>query len=336
MEPRESIEVTEVPTSKSNSPRLAMGAGVKKMGLRFDPGAYGTTIVLVLGIIITSILSPAFLTVSNISNLLSQIAALGIVTMGQTIALVAGGIDLSVGSNVALSGVVAGLMFQAGIPLWIDCIVALLCATFIGLVNGVLISANRAHPFIITLGMLTLLEGIAELITGGSPINDMGALATTVGGILPIGIPTSVLILFVIVLLVWVFLNRVPLGRAIYAIGGNEEASFLSGVSIKRTKILLYTIVGLIAGIGALVLSGILNAAEANIGVGLELQSIAAAVIGGTTLIGGRGGAWRSLLGVLLLGFVSNSLNLLSIGANYQNIALGIIVIIAVMVQKTR
>jgi ribose transport system permease protein len=337
MEPRNSIGVTDITPSKSDSPGPDGGKRSNVLsGLRFDPTAYGTTIVLILGIIITSILSPAFLTVSNISNLLSQIAALGIVTMGQTIALISGGIDLSVGSNVALSGVVAGLMFQAGIPLWIDCLAALLCATLVGLVNGVLIAANRAHPFIITLGMLTLLEGIAELVTGGSPINDMGALATTLGGVLPIGIPTSVIILFIIVLLVWVFLNRVPLGRAIYAIGGNEEASFLSGISIKRTKILLYTIVGLIAGIGALVLSGILNAAEANIGTGLELQSIAAAVIGGTALIGGRGGAWRSLLGVLLLGFVSNSLNLLSVGANYQNIALGIIVLIAVMVQKAR
>lgn len=336
MEPRNSIGVTEVTSSKGASSWSDMRKRLKEIGLRFDPSAYGTAIVLIFGIVITSVLSPAFLTVSNISNLLSQISALGIVTMGQTIALVSGGIDLSVGSNVAISGVVAGLMFQAGIPLWIDCLAALVCATLVGLINGVLIATNRAHPFIITLGMLTLLEGIAELVTGGSPINDMGALATTLGGILPIGIPTSVLILFVIVLLVWGFLNRVPLGRAIYAIGGNEEASFLSGISIKRTKILLYTIVGLIAGIGALVLSGILNAAEANIGTGLELQSIAAAVIGGTTLIGGRGGAWRSLLGVLLLGFVSNSLNLLSVGANYQNIALGIIVLIAVMVQKTK
>jgi ribose transport system permease protein len=336
MEPRNSIGVTEVTSSKDASSWSGRGKRLKMIGLRFDPAAYGTAIVLIIGIVITSILSPAFLTVSNITNLLSQISALGIVTMGQTIALVSGGIDLSVGSNAAISGVVAGLMFQAGIPLWIDCLAALVCATLVGLINGVLISTNRAHPFIITLGMLTLLEGIAELVTGGSPINDMGALATTLGGVLPLGIPTSVLILFIIVLLVWGFLNRVPLGRAIYAIGGNEEASFLSGISIKRTKILLYTIVGLIAGIGALVLSGILNAAEANIGTGLELQSIAAAVIGGTTLIGGRGGAWRSLLGVLLLGFVSNSLNLLSVGANYQNIALGIIVLIAVMVQKTK
>lgn len=303
---------------------------------RIDATTYGTTVVLIVGIIITAIFQPVFLTVSNIANVLSQIAVLGILTMGQTIILISGGIDLSVGSNVALSGVAAGLLFLHGVPLWIDCIVALACATLIGLINGVLIAQNRAHPFIITLGMLTLLEGIAELVTGGSPVNDMGALATTLGGTIFFGIPTAVVLLFVVVVLTAFFLARTPLGRAAYAIGGNEEASYLSGVPIKRTKIYIYTLAGLIAGIAALTLSGILNAAEANIGTGLELQSIAAAVIGGTPLIGGRGGAWRSLQGVLLLGVVSNSLNLLSVGANYQNIALGIIVLIAVMVQKNR
>jgi ribose/xylose/arabinose/galactoside ABC-type transport system permease subunit len=304
--------------------------------LQINAAAYGTTVVLIVGIIITSIFQPVFLTVSNIANVLSQIAVLGILTMGQTIVLISGGIDLSVGSNVALSGVVAGLLFMHGVPLWFDCLAALTCATVIGLVNGVLIAQNRAHPFIITLGMLTLLEGIAELVTGGSPVNDMGALSTTLGGTIFLGIPTAVVLLFVVVVLTAFFLARTPLGRAAYAIGGNEEASYLSGVPIKRTKIYIYTLAGLIAGIAALTLSGILNAAEANIGTGLELQSIAAAVIGGTPLIGGRGGAWRSLQGVLLLGVVSNSLNLMSVGANYQNIALGIIVLIAVMVQKNR
>ncbi len=337
MDSRNSVEETGATHSVKKSSPAGAREWIKRARLRVNLADYGSTIVLIVGVLITAILSPVFLTVSNISNLLSQIAVLGIITMGQTIVLISGGIDLSVGSNVALSGVVCGLMFQAGIPLWIGCIAALVCATLVGLINGTLIAQNRAHPFIITLGMLTLLEGIAELITNGSPINDMGALATTLGGVLPfINLPVSVLILAVIVLLTVVFLRRVPLGRTAYAIGGNEEASFLSGISIKRTKIYLYTLVGLIAGIGALVLSGILNAAEANIGVGLELQSIAAAVIGGTTLIGGRGGAWRSLQGVLLLGWVSNALNLLSVGANYQNIALGVIVIIAVMVQKTR
>jgi ribose/xylose/arabinose/galactoside ABC-type transport system permease subunit len=304
--------------------------------LRIDATTYGTTVVLIIGIIITSVFQPVFLTVSNIANVLSQIAVLGILTMGQTIVLISGGIDLSVGSNVALSGVAAGLLFMHGVPLWIDCLVALTCSTVIGLINGVLVAQNRAHPFIITLGMLTLLEGIAELVTGGSPVNDMGALSTTLGGTIFFGIPTAVVLLFVIVVLTAFFLARTPLGRAAYAIGGNEEASYLSGVPIKRTKIYIYTLTGLIAGIAALTLSGILNAAEANIGTGLELQSIAAAVIGGTPLIGGRGGAWRSLQGVLLLGVVSNSLNLMSVGANYQNIALGIIVLIAVMVQKNR
>jgi ribose/xylose/arabinose/galactoside ABC-type transport system permease subunit len=304
--------------------------------LRIDAATYGSTIVLIVGIIITAIFQPVFLTVSNIANVLSQIAVLGILTMAQTIVLISGGIDLSVGSNVALSGVVAGLLFMHGVPLWIDCIAAMACATVIGLINGVLIAQNRAHPFIITLGMLTLLEGIAELITGGSPVNDMGALSTTLGGTIFFGIPTAVVLLFAVVVLTAFFLARTPLGRAAYAIGGNEEASFLSGIPIKRTKIYIYTLAGVIAGIAALTLSGILNAAEANIGTGLELQSIAAAVIGGTPLIGGRGGAWRSLQGVLLLGVVSNSLNLMSVGANYQNIALGIIVLIAVMVQKNR
>ena len=304
--------------------------------LRIDATTYGSTIVLLVGIIITAIFQPVFLTVSNIANVLSQIAVLGILTMAQTIVLISGGIDLSVGSNVALSGVAAGLLFLHGVPLWIDCIAALGCATVIGLINGLLIAQNRAHPFIITLGMLTLLEGIAELITGGSPVNDMGALATTLGGTIFFGIPTAVVLLFVIVVLTALFLARTPLGRAAYAIGGNEEASYLSGIPIKRTKIYIYTLAGVIAGIAALTLSGILNAAEANIGTGLELQSIAAAVIGGTPLIGGRGGAWRSLQGVLLLGVVSNSLNLMSVGANYQNIALGVIVLIAVMVQKNR
>jgi ribose/xylose/arabinose/galactoside ABC-type transport system permease subunit len=303
---------------------------------RFDPATYGSTIVLVVGIIVTAIFQPVFLTMSNIANVLSQIAVLGILTMAQTIVLISGGIDLSVGSNVALSGVVAGLLFMHGVPLWIDCLAAMGCATIIGLINGVLVAQNRAHPFIITLGMLTLLEGIAELITGGSPVNDMGALSTTLGGTIFFGIPTAVVLLFVVVALTAFFLARTPLGRTAYAIGGNEEASYLSGIPIKRTKIYIYTLAGVVAGIAALTLSGILNAAEANIGTGLELQSIAAAVIGGTPLIGGRGGAWRSLQGVLLLGVVSNSLNLMSVGANYQNIALGIIVLIAVMVQKNR
>ncbi len=292
-------------------------------------------IVLVVGAIAISLFSPAFLTVGNIENVLTQIAVIGIVTMAQTMLLVSGGLDLSVGSNVALSGVVCGLLFSRGVPLWIGCVAALACATAIGLINGLLVAQNRAHPFIITLGMLTFLNGVAAQITGGSPINDMGALATTLGGTL-FGIPTSIFILLGTVAFAYVFLRMTPLGRAAYAIGGNEEASFLSGIAVARSKIALYTLVGFIVGIAALVQSGILNAAEADIGNGLELRSIAAAVIGGTALFGGQGGALRSLQGVLLLGLIANGLNLIGVGANYQQIALGLIVVVAVMVQRNR
>ena len=185
MSPEKGVDNQLTAKNQRSQKRAARKAG----RLRIDAATYGSTIVLIVGIIITAIFQPVFLTVSNISNVLSQIAVLGILTMGQTIVLISGGIDLSVGSNVALSGVVAGLLFMHGVPLWIDCLVALACATIIGLINGVLIAQNRAHPFIITLGMLTLLEGIAELVTGGSPVNDMGALATTLGGTIFFGIP---------------------------------------------------------------------------------------------------------------------------------------------------
>jgi ribose transport system permease protein len=312
---------------KALSPRLPAGLDLVDL----TPLA-----VIVALLIIGAVFSPYFFTASNLTNVLTQVSVIGIVTMAQTILLVAAGIDLSVGNNVAVSGVVTGELFSHGTALWLACLAGIGCGTLIGLVNGVLVAQNRAHPFIITLGMFTLLDGVATKLTGGSPVNDMGALNTTLGGTLPGGIPTAIIVLLVAVVAVALFLHRSPIGRAAYAIGGNEEASYLSGIPIKRTKIYLYTIVGFIVGIAALVESGILNEASNTIAPGLELQSIAAAVIGGTPLFGGRGGALRSLQGVILLGLISNILNLLGLGGDYRNIVTGIIVIIAVMVQKLR
>lgn len=316
--------------------RSGLGAAVSRLPAGIDLSDLTPLAVIIALLIGGSIFSPFFLTASNLTNVLTQVAVIGIVTMAQTILLIAGGIDLSVGNNVAVSGVVCGEIYAAGHPLWLGCLAGLACGTLIGFVNGVLVAQNRAHPFIITLGMFTLLDGLATKLTGGSPVNDMGALNTTLGGTLPGGIPTAIILLLVAVALVSLFLRRAPLGRAAYAIGGNEEASYLSGIPIKRTKIYLYTIVGFIVGVAALVESGILNEASNTIAPGLELQSIAAAVIGGTPLFGGRGGALRSLQGVILLGLISNILNLVGLGGEYRNIVTGIIVIVAVMVQKLK
>lgn len=301
-----------------------------------DLADYAPIAVIVVMMIAGTLLSPYFLSVSNLTNVLTQISVIGIVTMAQTILLVAGGIDLSVGNNVALSGVVCGELYATGTPLGLACVAGVLCGVAIGFVNGLLVAQNRAHPFIITLGMFTLLDGLATNLTGGSPVNDMGALSTTLGGALPGNIPTAIVVMLIAVATVALFLRRTALGRAAYAIGGNEEASYLSGIPIKRTKIYLYTLVGFIVGIAALVESGILDEASNTIAPGLELQSIAAAVIGGTPLFGGRGGALRSLQGVILLGLISNILNLVGLGGDYRNIVTGLIVIIAVMVQKLR
>jgi len=335
---RDSVGTAAPPAAETA--RVAGGRIRGGRALRLPPGLDLADLtplaVIIVLLIVGSLFSPYFLTASNLTNVLTQVSVIGIVTMAQTILLVAGGIDLSVGNNVAVSGVVCGELYANGVPLWLDCLAGIGCGALIGLVNGVLVAQNRAHPFIITLGMFTLLDGLATKLTGGSPVNDMGALSTTLGGTLPGGVPTPIVLLLVAVAATALFLRRSPIGRAAYAIGGNEEASYLSGIPLKRTKIYLYTIVGVIVGIAALVESGILNEASNTIAPGLELQSIAAAVIGGTPLFGGRGGALRSLQGVILLGLISNILNLLGLGGDYRNIVTGVIVIIAVMVQKLR
>lgn len=319
---------------------------------RIDFYSLWPILVMLAIIIYTSSRSANFLTVQNFSNIISSNAVLGIVTMGQTILLISAGIDLSVAANVSITGVVIGLLitqqhvtiFGVQLPhpsIWMAILVGLAFATLIGLVNGILVAQNRAHPFIITLGMAVFLTGLATEMTASAPVNDMGSLYTTLSGNLPsgppfFGMPWATFLLIIMVAFTYCFLRWSPLGRRAYAIGGNEAAAFLSGIPIKRSKIYLYTLVGFIVGIAAVLQTGLLDSAVFNNGQGLELQSIACAVIGGTALFGGRGGALRGLQGLLLYGLVTNSLNFLNYGSNYQQMALGIIIVAAVMVQRVQ
>jgi ribose transport system permease protein len=290
--------------------------------------------VMVLIIVLTSLRSDRYFTVSNLENVVSQIAPLGIVTMGQTILLISGGIDLSVGYNASFASVVTGLMLEHHHPLGLDIVLGVLAATVVGLVNGVLAAQNRAHPFIITLGMSIFLFGLDTQLTGGAPVNDMGGLYKAFGGNFAGGIPTVAIPLVVLIGLTYVFLRWSRLGREAYAIGGNEEATYLAGIRVKRTKIYLYTLMGLIVGITGMVLAGQINEASFNLGQNYELQSIACAVIGGVALFGGRGGAIRALMGVALYGVVQNAISFLGLSSNYQQMALGVIIVIAVMVAR--
>jgi ribose transport system permease protein len=296
-------------------------------------------IVTIAIVIFSSIrLSSIYLTTGNWENILSQMSVFGIVTMAQTIILVSAGIDLSVGANMSFASVCTGLMLtQGGYPMWLCILAGLAAATGVGLINGGLAALNRAHPFIITLGMSVFLFALSTQMTGSAPILGMGWLASAFSGTVGSTEIPAVAIPFVAsVILTFAFLRWSPLGRRAYAIGGNEAAAYLSGIPVKRTKILLYAIVGFIAGVAGLVEAGSLGQASYAIGTNYELISIAMAVVGGTALFGGRGGALRSLQGVILYIVVSNAIVLNGYTDNYQNMALGLIIILAVMVQRVQ
>jgi len=319
------------------------GGGVReRLPQRFrniDLVAFWPIAVMVVIIVVTAFRSPTYLTVFNFENILSQVAPLGIVTMGQTILLISAGLDLSVGYNISLASIVTGLLLEHNHPLWLAVAAGIAAATLVGFVNGVLAAQGRAHPFIITLGMSIFLFGLDTQLTGGAPVNDMKGLYTAFGGNLPSGFPffglPSVTIPFVIVVVfAFAFLRWSPIGRRAYAIGGNEEAAYLSGVPVKRTKIYLYTLMGVLVGVTGMVLAGQINEASFNLAQNFELESIACAVIGGTALFGGRGGALRSLQGVALWGVVQNAIVFAGLSSNYQQMALGAIIIVAVMVTR--
>ena len=292
--------------------------------------------VMAVIVVVTAARTSNYFTVFNFENILSQIAPLGIVTMGQAILLVSAGLDLSVGYNIAFAGIVTGLLLEHGQPLWLAVAGGVGAATFVGFVNGLLVAQNRAHPFIITLGTSIFLFGLDTQMTGGAPVNDMKGLYTAFGGTLPGGVPTLAIPFVAVVVLAYLFLRFTPLGRRAYAIGGNEEAAYLSGIAVKRTKVALYTIMGLLVGLAAMCLAGEINEASFNLAQNYELQSIATAVIGGTALFGGRGGALRSLQGVALWGIVQNAISFAGLSSNYQQMALGVIIVIAVMVTRAQ
>jgi ribose/xylose/arabinose/galactoside ABC-type transport system permease subunit len=293
-------------------------------------------LVLLAIIIFTGIINPRFLSLQNILNILQQISVLGIVSIGMTILLISGGLDLSVGSLISLSAYVGGLTIVQTHSLGLGILALFACAVFFGFLNGVLAATERAHPFIITLGTMTFLQGIAVVISRGSPINGMGGLYELIGIRDIFGLPAPAIIFIGLLILSHFFLRNIPLGRYAFAIGGNQEASRLSGIRISRMKIALYALNGLFVGVAALVLSSILDSALPTMGTGYELRSVAAAVIGVTPLFGGRGNVFGTLGGVFLLGLVSNSINLLGISANFQGVVLGAIMVAAVMFQKSQ
>jgi len=321
-----------MPSAQPEQSKAAAG-GLRRV---FDVQQWGIVFVLIALVIIISIASPVFLSPRNIRNVLQQVSTLGILSMGVTVLMIYGGIDLSVGSAISTVAVIAGTMLKAGIPAEIAIVAGLVLGCAIGCLNGMLAAFTRAHPFILTLGTMTILQGVAIIITKGYPINDLGARFGYIGGAMIGPVPFIVILFFLVMIVCWLLLRYLRIGRIAYAIGGNEYTTFLAGIPVKRYKILFYVICGFFAGMAGLVLASRISSAMPNLGTGFEMNSIGAAVIGGIPLTGGRGNVWGTLTGVLLLGIIANGLNLLHVDASWQYVVTGLIIIIAVIIHERR
>ena len=299
----------------------------------------------VLGIVIAllalcldlAIASPVFLTSSNFLNVFQQISINFVVAVGMTFVIISGGIDLSVGSNIALSGLLMGiLMKNYNVPVFVTILVCILFSGLIGLVNGMLISFLSLPPFIATLGMMSIVRGGAYTVTAGQPIYTFPPAFTAVSGRVA-GIPLwSTLIMLTVILLGWYILKYTRIGRFTYAVGGNESCAKLSGIILRTVKCFVYVVSGLCCGAAALLLSSRLDSALPTNADGQEMDAIAAVVIGGTSMSGGEGSMIGTLIGILIIGIIANGLNLLGVAQGPQKMVKGLIIVVAVVIDVIR
>ncbi len=298
--------------------------------------SYGIVIAFVLVCVILAILSPVFLSLTNVLNVIRQSSIYGIMAVGMTFVILTAGIDLSVGSILAIAGAVAAGTLKAGGGLLPAVVLALFIGTGCGLVNGVIITLGRITPFVVTLGMMSIARSLTLIYTKGYPISGFGGAFRFIGGGNVLDIPFPIVVFLVTVVLAWLILTQTRLGRYTYAIGGNEETVKLSGISSNFYKTIVYVISGITSAISALILTSRLNSAEPVAGQGYELDVIAAVVIGGTSLMGGRGGVWGTLIGALLIAVINNGMNLLGISPYFQLFVKGVIIIGAVLLDRLR
>jgi ribose/xylose/arabinose/galactoside ABC-type transport system permease subunit len=292
------------------------------------------TVIVLLGAI-ASAESSAFLTWLNFKNILLQVSVTGILACGMTMLMVSGGIDLSVGSSVSFSGMAMGGLMQKGTSPVLAVMIGIALAAAVGAANGTLASFTRSHPFIVTLGTLTLVQGAATLISQ-TPYNNLPDRFLNLTNHSALGLSVVIVIFLVVALTVHIVLATTTFGRRLYAIGGAEGAARLAGIRIRAVKIVVYTLNGILVGIASTLLVAQLSAAEPMMGQGLELAAIAAVAVGGTPLAGGRGDIPGTLMGVLLLGVIANALNLLGINQQWQYVLQGLVIIVAVMAQRSK
>ena len=294
---------------------------------------YRPVLIMIVFIIVAECLSRKFLTVNNIMNVLNQTSMNAILALALTTVILTGGIDISVGSTLAFSGAAAAWLLRAGHSTFLAVIVALVIGLAIGTLNGIFISRWNLQPMIVTLATMSIFRGTTYLLTTGSPISVSNPTFKMIGGGKLFGtIQVPIIILLVLAIIMHYILNNTPFGRHIYSIGGNEEAAYLSGVNTKNVKAAAYAISGLLASVVGIIMTSRLSSAQPLAGQSYEMDAIAAAVIGGTSLRGGQGKVVFSIIGALIIGMLNNILTLLDVSTYYQTVIKGIVILIAVMI----
>jgi ribose/xylose/arabinose/galactoside ABC-type transport system permease subunit len=307
---------------------------------------YGIIVVVIAMMAVLTALKPdVFLTVTNLTNIVKQNASAALLALGMFVVILTAGIDLSVGSVMALAMVSLAVANRAGYPWEVVILIGPLIGVLGGLVNGAGLTWLRLpHPFIMTLGTLNIARGVTNLVSGGAPVSGLKPEVRYLGqknfdlGIFPppAGIPASFFVVILCAAALWFFLNRTSTGRHIYAIGGNPQAARVSGIDVNRVLILVYVISGFFAGLAGLLLAGRTDSGFPNAGIGAELDAIAAVIIGGASFFGGRGTVLGVLAGVVIIGLLRNGLNLLNVSVFWQQILIGVVIVLAVYIDVLR
>jgi ribose transport system permease protein len=306
---------------------------------KFDIKKLGPLIGFFLLCIVLSVLSDSFLTVDNWLNILRQVSINALIAFGMTFVILTGGIDLSVGSVLALSSAITAGMMADGMNGFLAIVIGLLAGLFMGTLNGIIITKGRVAPFIATLATMTMFRGLTLVYTDGRPITGFATddiLFQMVGRGYFFGIPVPVVFMVVAYAVLYFVLKKTTFGRHTYAIGGNEEASRLSGIRVDRLKVWIYSLTGGLSALAGIILTSRLDSAQPTAGTAYELDAIAAVVLGGTSLSGGRGWIFGTLVGALIIGVLNNGLNLLNVSSFYQQVIKGLVILLAVLLDRRK
>lgn len=295
---------------------------------------YKSLIGFLILCLIISVISPRFLSVSNLLNVLTQVSVNAIIAIGMSFVILTGGIDLSVGSILAITGAITATFVKMGAPAPAALLAAMVIGGLIGLINGVLVSGGKIQAFIVTLATMTIFRGITYVYTNGTPISGLGVNFGFIGNKRLAGVPFPVILMIIVFLIGWYILSQTRYGRYVYAIGGNEDSARLSGINTNKIKTLVYVVSGIAAAISGVIVTSRIGSASPNAGVGFELDAIAAVVLGGTSLAGGEGTISGTIIGAMIIGVLNNGLNLMNVSPFYQSIVKGIVILIAVLLDK--